>query len=386
MKKENIISIVVYLVVFAVAIIYGFTVLQTHFNHSYFSQIDSVPLYAVYIIVSVISGVFVAGVLQEFGHFLGAKTGGYKIISWCLFYFTFYLDKDNKRKFKFASYDGLGGETKIVPNYEKKEKPNPYPYLFYGSIFNLAWIVICFFIFFTYMSIEGIYGDMAYYFLTMGIIATLMTAYNIMPTKLDSLTDGYRLTLIKKDVEGFNQRLDAENGGLLAGSEAKKIEKADENKPTKFIPEVAINNVYPLIVEKKYDEALKVIDEVLEHSQEANSKTIFEANSQKVFINILAKEKNELLDYYEKEVSFQFRRELSNDSTMPGIRTYMLTAGLLDGSLSEVLLALKKVVKAYKNVPNNRKHYEVVLFNEALDMLIEQHPKWEELPNYRLYE
>ena len=80
------------------------------------------------------------------------------------------------------------------------------------------------------------------------------------------------------------------------------------------------------------------------------------------------------------------RRELSNENTMPIIRTYILTAGLLDGSQSEVLLALKKVVKAYKNVPANRRHNELTLFNEALDKLIEAHPKWEELPNYKLFE
>ena len=47
MKKENIIGIVIYLVVFAIAIVYGFTVLQTHYSHS---SIESVGLYAVYII------------------------------------------------------------------------------------------------------------------------------------------------------------------------------------------------------------------------------------------------------------------------------------------------------------------------------------------------
>ena len=68
------------------------------------------------------------------------------------------------------------------------------------------------------------------------------------------------------------------------------------------------------------------------------------------------------------------------------MRVYLLTAGLLDGSQSEVLLTLKRVLKAYKALPANRRHNELVLFNEALDKVIEAHPKWEELPNYKLYE
>ena len=71
---------------------------------------------------------------------------------------------------------------------------------------------------------------------------------------------------------------------------------------------------------------------------------------------------------------------------MPVIRTYLLLAGLLENSQSEVMLSLGKVVKAYRNVPNNRKHQELTLFNETLDKIIEAHPKWEEINNYKLYE
>ena len=156
MKKENIIGILIYLLVFAVAIIYGFTVLQTHYAHS---GIKTVFLYAVYIIVSVLIGVFASGLLNELGHLLGAKTGGYRIMSWCLFYFTIYLNKDGKHKAKFANFDGLTGETKIVPNYEKKENPNPYPYLLYGTVFNVAWIAACIFLFFTFKDNKGFDSD-----------------------------------------------------------------------------------------------------------------------------------------------------------------------------------------------------------------------------------
>ncbi len=382
MKKESIIIILIYLLVFAIAIIYGFTVLQTHFAHSGFKEVWQ---YAIYIIVSVFAGVFVAGLLSEFGHFLGAKTGGYIVTSWCLFYLTIYFNKDGKRKIKFASFDGLTGETKIVPNYQKKANPNPYPYLLYGTIFNTAWIAACVFLFFTYQGKNGFESDLGYFFLTCGIIDLLVVIYNILPLKLDSLTDGFRLSQIKGDIAGFNERLAAENGGLSTSLDVSDAKK-ENNKPAKFIPEVALVNVYHLLAENKYDEVFDTLREINEHESECSSRTILDAKSQYIYAFIMSKEDTEVTEYYEKEVSFSFRRELANNNSMPVIRTYILTAGLLDGSQSEVMLALGKVVKAYKSVPSNIRHDEAILFNRALDKIIEAHPKWEEVQNYRIYE
>ena len=356
MKKENIIGILIYLVVFAIAIVYGFTVLQTHFNHS---SIETVGMYALYIIVSVLGGVIITGILQEFGHFLGAKTGGYKVIFWNLFYFCF-LVEDGKRKFKFKTFDGLTGETRIVPNFEKKARPNPYPFLLYGTIFNVAWIIACAFLFFSYNKNDGLESDIAYFFLTMGIIALLATIYNIIPLKLDSTTDGYRLLQVKGNIEGYNNFLVNEHGGVSLENKSTSNEQS-EKKPTKFIAEAALNEVYSLLEEKKYDEAFNKLDEIFSNENLASNRVLLDAKAQYIYATIFSKEKSEYEEYYEKEVPFSLRRELSNEYSLPILRTYLLTAGLLDNSKSEVLLTLKKVVKAYKNVPANRKHTELVL-------------------------
>ena len=330
-------------------------------------------------------GVIALGLLEGLGHILGAKTGGYSIVSMCLFYFTFYKT-DGKWKFKMASYDGLTGETKIVPNYKKKERPNPYPFYIYGPVFVTAWIIVCAFMFFTYKNNDGIESDIAYFFLTMGIIALLGLIYNIVPAKLDSMTDGYRLSQIKKDVESFNDLLDAENGGGSTIEKADDTKERKENKPTKLVAELMLNNVYDLLAEKNYEKAFEMLDEILSHEKEITQKVFLEAKSQYLYAYIVSKSIDEAREYYEKEISFQFRRELSNDYSLPVIRTYILSAGLLDNSQSEVMLSLKKVIKAYKNIPAKRKHAELVLFNDALDLIIQAHPKWEEIPNYKLYE
>ena len=146
MKKENVFSLFMYLAIFALAVVYGLTVLQTHFKYS---AMNAVWQYAVYIIGCIVAGILISAFLFEFGHFLGAKIGGYKIVKMTILYLSFYLE-NGKRKFGFRKFDGLTGETLIVPNYEKKEKPNPYPYLWYGAFFNFAWFVgtlVCFFYF-----------------------------------------------------------------------------------------------------------------------------------------------------------------------------------------------------------------------------------------------
>lgn len=376
MKKENLIAILVYLLVFAVAIIYGFTILQAHYNDSAFNEIWK---YALYILVSVFLGVIATATFQEFGHFLGAKVGGYKIRSFNMLYFNIYKDNE-KTKFRFASYDGLTGETKIVPNYEKKERPNPYPFLIYGSVFNLSWVIVCVFLFFTYHKEIGIVGDAAYLFLTMGIIAFMSMVYNILPMKMDAKTDGYQLKKMGKDVEGFNSLLTFEESGKEG------IEKIKEDKPAKFIPEMAVDGLSHLLVEKKYDEVFETIKKIKEEETKLSDRLVLETKAQYIYASLLTLNEVEVASFYDNDVSFALRRELAAENNLPVIRTYIYIAGVLDGSLSECLLSAKKVVKALKGIPTNRKHDEIILFNETLDLVTKKHPKWDELMNYKIVE
>lgn len=378
MKKENLFGILMYLLVFAVAIIYGFTILQSHFSDSTFNEIWK---YALYILVSVFSGVIATAIFQELGHLLGASVGGYKVTSFNVLYFNIYKDEE-KTKFRFKSFDGLTGETKIVPNYQKKETPNPYPYLIYGTVFNLAFFVIDLFLFFTYYKSHGLTGDMAYFFLTMGIIAFMATLYNIIPIKLDSLTDGYRLTKVKKDVEAFNALLENENGGVIYSENTEEIAQ----KPAKFIPEVAISELSKYLVDKNYNLLFEQVEKINEHENQLTDKDALETKAQYVYASLLTKDQIEVAKFYDEEVPFSLRREFSNSNSLPVIRTYIYIAGVLDGSLSEVLLSCKKVVKALKAIPNSRKHYEIVLFNDSLEAIKKTHPKWEEIDNYKIVE
>ena len=383
MKKENVFGLLFYLIVLGVAVLYGFTVLQGHFQYSYFKG-TSVPVlfYALYIIATVFIGVFATGLFQELGHLLGAKTGGYKVVSFCLFHLTLYKD-NNKWKFKFAGYDGLTGETKIIPKTEGDKPSNPYPYLLYGTVFNTAFIAICLYMFYSYKNYSGYRSDIAYGFLTSGIIALLVVIYNIVPIKLDSLTDGYRLTKATNK-EAFNDYLLASYGGET--EEIVLAKKDKENKPARFVAEIALNKVYVHLEKEEYEEAFKLLEEIKLHEDELSRRDVLNSKAQYIYAYVFAKDKQEVLRYNDEEVEFSLRRELANESTLPIIRSYILLAGILDGSLSECLLACNKVAKAYKAVPSSLKHTEVVLYNRSIDKVLEARPKWEELSNYKLYE
>ena len=382
MKRETVFELLVYLVIFAIAIVYGLTILQTHYASGE-SSIPSVLLYAVYIIGSVLAGVFVGAVLTELGHIIGAAVGGYTIFSVNILYFTFYKEK-GKSKFKFSNFDGVTGETKIVPNLEKKPHPNPLPYLLYGTIFLAAWFAGCIVIFYTYRGNSGFDSDLAYFFLTMGVIAGVLLLYNLVPLKLETETDGHKLTRCgkKEDREAYNQFLlvqyQVENGD-------KQVEVEVMQEETKFTAELNMNKVYELLDKKEYEEALKLLDLVFENEKDVSKKALQQATIQKIYINIMTKSIEDAAEYYDKEVPLSLRREIANDNSLPAIRTYILMAGLLDRAKNECLIAIAKAEKAYKNTPTNRKHSELVLYNDAIDLVNKNHPKWE-FEKYKLSE
>ena len=160
MKKEGIISLIIYLLILGIAVVYGLTVLQTHFQYS---AMTAVWQYAIYIIGTVLVGVLISAILTEFGHLIGAQVAGYKVMVFNILYFAI-TKEDGKAKFKFKNFDGLTGETVIIPNYDKKAEPNPIPYLLYGPLFNLAWFAGCLILFFIYNNGNNLDGDIAYGF------------------------------------------------------------------------------------------------------------------------------------------------------------------------------------------------------------------------------
>ena len=380
MKKEDISGIVVYLIIIVLAVVFGLTVLQTHAKESTLSGFP----YVMYIIGSVLSGAVFNAILFEMAHVIGAKIGKYDILSVNILGFCFYKNEENKTKFKFASFDGLTGETKIVPKPGMSDKANPYPYLFFGSLFFVveAIAIMVSFSLLRNASNPTWKDDLAFGLLTGGAIGLVILLYNILPVHVDSMTDGYRLTMVSnpKNKEAFNELLRVEHEIEMGNSD---IEVKVFDDITNFTADLNLNKVYALLDQKKYAEAEEILDKIIDAKDSVSAKVHIRARAQKIFINLVTKPLEEAKEYYDKEVPVAERREISNDVSMASIRAYLLMSGLLDKSRSECIIALNNVYRAFKQTPKNRQETEVTLFNEALERVTTTHPDWE-LEGYRL--
>lgn len=376
MKKEDISGLIVYMLIFAVAIVFGLTVLQPYFVNSTFS---SGLIYALFILGAIATGIIVCAILLEIGHVIGAKIGKYIIISVCILHIAF-LKEEGKSKVKFSNFDGLTGETKILP---KDEKSNPRPYLLMGTLLISLWIAGAVVIFmFNKDLLRTTKSDMAYFFLTVAVVSGVCLFYNLFPVKLDAINDGYRLSLVSnvRNREAFNELLRVEYE-ISQGKE--NIEIKTFTELTNFTADLNMNKVYILLDKKEYKEADELLDLVLENKNNVSYRVYLRALSMKVFIQFASKEIEEAIKYVEDNFNLELRKEIFDDNSLVSIRAYVLISGLVDNSKSECNLALNKVYKAYKRTPKSRKEAELQLFNQALDLVVEAHPKWE-VDKYKL--
>lgn len=368
MKKEDVSGLVVYIIIFTFAIVFGLLVLRQHASESSLST----ALYIVYVIGAILSGILLNSIIFELGHVIGAKIGGYKIVSVNILGLTLLLG--NKKRIKFSNYDGLTGETKIIPQEGKKN--NPGPYLIFGSIIYAIVAAVCLVLFIYFNRTESVaLKNVAYFLLVIVVIGAMILIYDIAPFRLDSMNDGYRLRLISnpKNKEAFNELLRVQYA-VEQGQQDIEVKTFDEI--TNFTAELNLNKVYMNLDNHNFSEAEKLLDDILK-SEDVSYRVYIRAKSQKIFIHLMTAELEQAKEFYDKEVPMNERREISEDVSMASIRAYILMSGLLDDSQSETERALNKVLKAYKKTSKNRQPIELKLYNEALEKVIQKHPKWE---------
>lgn len=377
MKKEDISGFIVYLLILAFSAVFVFTVIRNHASDSLLGN-----LYILFVFGACAAGIVFNAIIFEVAHILGALIGGYSIISVNILGFCFKKDA-NKWKFCFSSYDGLSGQTKIVPKEGREKQSNPYPYLLFGSLFFVLEVVAVMIVFSKFKDKPGDLGNLAYFFLTVGAIGMMIFVYNILPFKLDSITDGYRLTKVTnpKNREAFNELLKVE----YDIAQGKEVDVKIFKEITNYTADLNLNKVYALLDAKKFDEAVVILDDIINAKENVSNNVYIRAKAQKVYIHLINDDIETATIYYDKEVPVSERREIADDNSMACIRAYILMEGLLDKSRSETVIALNKAPSAYKKTPANRKAVERQLFNDALKKVNDAHPKWE-LEKYYLPE
>ena len=368
MRKEEIRGLIVYSLLIVAAIIVGFAVIKPTMEAYGPSKMSSLLFVVIVLLVAYLVNVFGLELL----HMIGAALGGYKVTSVNVLGLCFHKEKD-KWKFGFREFNGVSGETKVAPKKEKLN-PNRIPALaFFGFAAELA---ICIVI---NSIIKGQAKPTAKWLVAASsifiLVSSLLAFYNFIPLKLDSMTDGYRVRLFTKpvNIEAYNAMLTVQEKKRL-GEPVGKIPVFDEI--TEYTAEINMLAMYQCLEEEKYDEAEKILDKLLENSKILNVKDSNRLIAQKLYLAILTRPLEEAKKLYDEICPVEIRRFISNDISMPSIRAYIMIAGMIEGSESEVEFAKSKVEKAKKRALESEIKAEEKLLEKALNYVYENHPKW----------
>ncbi|MCQ2795846.1 MAG: hypothetical protein MJ213_00820 [Bacilli bacterium] len=380
MKREDVISLLVYALMIVVAVMIGLYVVGPLMGNLTFTGGDDRGQKIGFALLFVIAGIIVNVVLIELGHMVGAKVSGYKYFSVNMLGLCFYK-KGNKWKVKFSNFDGLTGETRIAP---VNEDASPRWYSLMPLIFYVAEVVILMVLFNVFTSqIAGDYGPashramllvniMSILFVTIG---GMLTLYNIFPAKLDTTTDGYRLTLLskKENVKAFNELMRIECA-YAENQELADMKVFDEIN--NFTCSINLYTVYKHLKNKNYQDASVLLDKMIAEKAKLSRETYCSVVAQKMFIVLLTQDYQTAKTYYDAHIDQNERRYISNDLSMPSIRAYMLISSMLDISEHEARYAKSRVKKALKRTLPGRVAVEEELYQLALDKVNQVRPEW----------
>ncbi len=377
MKKQDFAGIIVYVIILALAAVFGLVVIREYSPKSGLSS----GIFILFVAGAIVSGVIFNAILFELAHIVGAKVGGYKITFVSILGFTF-NKVDDKFKFRFSSYDGLTGETRIIPNLKRKKPANPIPYLIFGTVFY-AIEVIAVVLSFAILKRDELpisVNNIAYFLLIIMAVGGMILFYNIIPFRLDSMTDGYRLRLVsgKKNKEAFN--------AMLLGETVSTEESQEEQNASSFSSDIKVNELYVCLNEDKFVEAEQITDAIIEDSKtnkKISNKALIESKANKIYLMFANHDFEEAKKYCEDSFSLHDKKELSEENNLSCLRAYILLSGLVDRSRSECVRSLDKVYRLYKHTPEEKRRLETKLFNIAIEMIAEKHPDWG-ISDYRI--
>ena len=367
MRKEEIRGLIIYAIMIVVALVVGLTVISKEMATANLQMSDLLFL----VIVIVVAYLFNA-IWLELMHVLGAKMGGYKVTSVNILWLCLY-NNGKTWKFGLKDFNGVCGETRVAP---KKEKTNA-NLLNWLPLFGFAAeIAACIVV---KILVKGSSSDAVSWLgpasLTFLLITSLIAFYNFVPLKLDTLTDGYRIRLFTKpvNIEAYNKMLVIQDKQRL-GEKVEKIPVFSEI--TEYTAEINTAAMYKLLEEEKFEEAIEIIDHLLENKKVINVADCNRLVAQKLYASTFVQERPEVKKLYEDICPIEIRRFIANDVSLQTIRAYVIIAGMIEESESEVAYAKTKIEKATKKASASVIKTEEKLIDKAFKTVYEAHPKW----------
>ena len=366
-KKNDFATFLVYLGMFAIALLVGLLVISPAIRDNGIQT----PTAIVIVVVSVLVGVIFNSAALELLHMLGASSGGYEILSVCILSLTFRKRKDkNGKKFGFASFDGLTGETKIQP--KDVEKSSPTGIIFFPMLGYLLEVIILLILAACLKEYLAWFPIACYVVLAIGGMIFL---YNDFPAHLDSITDGYLLVLLNKPINrvAFNQ--------ILVAEHSENKDEALASLPiyeelSDFTATLNTLAAYRLILKGDNEGALQIFTKIASAEKNVSKALRQEALCQRLALLLLMEKKQEAKDYYEG-MDDNTRRYIASLTSLPALRCYALVAGIVEESDSEVSWAFDKVERLRKKVDGVTLEGENKLLNDSYFYLKKMHPGWD---------
>lgn len=368
MSKEDFISLIVYAVMIAFAVVIGLVMIQPLMASGYFGNNRGVTF--LFLFLSLVIGVVLNAIFIELGHLIGAKMGKYKILVFNVLSFAIYKKKvDGKYKFSFKfprGYDGLTGETIIAP---KDENSKPIPYVLMPlALFAIEALVtvLCFLFIDENTSILGL-KFLRYGIFIVTCVGAMMTIYNFFPARLDNINDGYKFTLLNKKINAaaYNELLRIKEADFFEEDpgEIKQFEEI-----TDFTAQVNMLSVEKYI-DVDYKKSLEIVDYIISKKDKMSQSALFDVKLMKCFILFMYDEVEVGKNYYLKEFTDDERKSIKECKHLDTIRVYLLYQSLCEKSSSEIMNALSAAKRIYKKALPDVKTREHKLISLLCDKL-----------------
>ena len=366
MKKNDLMGYLVYALMLGIALGVGLGVIQPMLNTV------TTPIHRIaFIVLAVLAGILLNALLLEFGHLLGAKLGKYKVMRFTLLGFSWKRKKDEKFRFTFGEYDGLTGETYVLPKDPKTSKPG---FMIHMPLLFLLAEVVALVILIVLSESKNFVGWKPF-FVTILAVAAMIFLYDIFPAPLDSKNDGYLLTILTNETNrvAYNEMLLAEDK-LKNGEPAQDIPVYEE--VTNFTYRLNRISFFARLSEGKYEDAMAINEKTIACEKKVSSSVFNEAIAEKTSLILLTQPLEDGREFF-IALPMEAKKYIASLSSTAAVRAYLLVSGLVEDSEIETGNALGKIRSSVKKEGTDIKKIEERVMRDACLKVKERHPDWD---------
>ncbi|MDO5329987.1 MAG: hypothetical protein Q4F15_00960 [Bacillota bacterium] len=370
MKKNDFAVFLVYVGMLAVAALVGFLVIRPIVEEA-----GGGANTIIFTVLFVFIGIFLNSLILELGHLLGAKAGHYNVVGWSLLGLRLKKNEAGKWKFSFGNFEGLTGETKIVPTDIKTSSVTGLVFfpIFFFLIEVLVCVILIAFVDGSGMASSTISLLKIFLYCCLGT-GGMIFLYDYFPAHLDSITDGYRMITFNKAVnrEAYNRML-LNQRNMELGKPV--VDRHVYEEITDLTADSNYSQVYVRLDNNDIGSALKILQMTIDWEGRLSDKIKSQAEVMKLSLVLLTNKKDVGAAYYDN-IENDVRSYISELQDGPSLRSYLLVTGVIEGTETETNYALKKAPRILEKTDDSQKGSEEKLLKLTIQRIQTLHPSW----------